>query len=118
MAVARETIVPTAAMYGLPAIYGNRLYSIHGGLISRGTNTANLYLYAGHYANQILNPACWPGCTPPSPAINISQTGHDPNHPAIFETVINLNTAKALGTSILSNAQRMAQQADLVIEQE
>jgi hypothetical protein len=108
MGVVRTKIIPSS----LPAVYGNRLYAIHGGLISRGTNTPNLYVYAGHYANQILNG------TPPTQPIDISQTGKDPNKPPVFETVINLNTAKALGGNILANETSMASQADLVIEAE
>ncbi|SRR6266566_327990 len=103
--VARKKIIPSH----LPAVYGNRLYAIDGGLISRGTNTPNLYLYAGHYANQILN-----GTPPPRP-IDISQTGKDPNKLPIFETVINLHTANTLGGDILAKAMSMALQADLVI---
>jgi ABC-type uncharacterized transport system substrate-binding protein len=102
MATIRKTIIPAK----LPAVYGNRLYVFDGGLISRGTYMPNLYLYAGNCAKQILKG------TPPAQTIDISQTGDD----AVFETVINLNTAKALGGNILTNAKAIP--ADLVIEPE
>jgi putative ABC transport system substrate-binding protein len=106
MATIRKTIIPAAAASKLPAVYGNRLYVFDGGLISRGTYIPNLYLCAGNCAKQILNG------TPPAQAIDISQTGDN----AVFETVINLNTAKALGGNILMNAKAIP--ADLVIEPE
>ena len=110
MGTIRHRIIPAAACNKLPAIYGNRLYAIHGGLISRGALTTNLYFYAGNYAKQILN-----GMTP-TPAIDLTQTGKYPNKPALFETVINLNVAKALGGNILTNAKTIP--ADLAIEPE
>jgi ABC-type uncharacterized transport system substrate-binding protein len=103
MATIRKTIIKAAADNNLPAIYANRLYVIDGGLISRGTYTPNLYLKAGDYAKQILKG------TPPKQQIDMTQTGKD----AVFETV-KLNTAKALGGNILTNAMAMA--ADLVID--
>jgi ABC-type uncharacterized transport system substrate-binding protein len=108
MATIRKTIIPAAASANLPAVYGNRLYVFDGGLISRGAYTPNLYLYAGNCAKQIMNG------TPPPQAIDISQTGNDPCKPAVFETVINLNTAKALGGNIPANAKAIS--ADLVID--
>jgi putative ABC transport system substrate-binding protein len=108
MATIRKKIIKAAADNSLPAIYANRMYVKDGGLISRGTYTPNLYLKAGDYAKQILD-----GTTTPTPVIDITQTGKDPNHPAVFETAINLKTAKALGPDILANAEAIP--ADFVI---
>jgi putative tryptophan/tyrosine transport system substrate-binding protein len=90
-AAVRKTIIQAAKDNKLPAVYANRIYAFDGGLLSRGPNSSTLYLYAGHYANQILNK------TPPTTnKIDISQTGDKP----IFETVINLDTAAAINLTV------------------
>jgi putative tryptophan/tyrosine transport system substrate-binding protein len=107
MTVFRQQIIQQAKLNKLPAVYANRLYAMDGGLISMGTNTPNLYVKAGQYANQILN-----GTRPAQP-IDVSQTGNN----AKFETVINLDTAWDLGDLIFTNAKSTASQADVVIDQ-
>jgi hypothetical protein len=90
-AAVRKTIIQAAKDNKLPAVYANRLYTFNGGLISRGPISSTLYLYAGHYANQILNK------TPPTTnKIDLSQTGDKP----IFETVINLDAARAINLTV------------------
>jgi putative ABC transport system substrate-binding protein len=82
----RVQIAHLATYHRLPAIYGQRDDTEIGGLMSYGTNFADLYRLEGVYAGRILNgekPADLPVMRPTK-----------------FEFVINLNTAKALGLTI------------------
>jgi putative ABC transport system substrate-binding protein len=104
----RTRIIQIAENLGLPAVYPNRLYTMddgngkYGGLISRGTYLPDLYRRAGGYADQILSGML------PTTQIDVTQTGTG----AKFETVINLNAAKAIDLTIPPN---VLAQADLVI---
>jgi len=95
----REQIIALAAQYRLPAIYTYRLFPVSGGLISYGTDLADLFRRAASYVDRILK-----GEKP----INLPvQT------PLRYELVVNLKTAKAFSLDIPMSVQ---QRADEVIE--
>ena len=83
---AREFIINLAAKQKLPAIYPWRQYATAGGLASYGPNIAEAYRQIGRYAARILK-----GAKPETLPVET---------PNIFELVINLKTAKALGLTV------------------
>jgi putative ABC transport system substrate-binding protein len=83
---ARSQIVALASRHRLPAIYGRREFADAGGLLSYGTNFADLFRRAAVFVDKIFkgtNPADLP----------VEQ-------PTKFELVINLNAARALGLAV------------------
>jgi putative tryptophan/tyrosine transport system substrate-binding protein len=80
------TLVKLAAKARLPTIYWQRRFADEGGLMSYGTNFADLFRRSAGYVDKILKGAK-PGDLP------IEQ-------PTKFELVVNLKTAKALGIAI------------------
>jgi ABC-type uncharacterized transport system substrate-binding protein len=82
----RDLIVALAARHRLPAVYPYRHFAASGGLMSYGSDLADIYRRAASYVDRILKGAV-PGDLPVQA-------------PAKFEFVINLKTAKALGLTV------------------
>jgi putative tryptophan/tyrosine transport system substrate-binding protein len=82
----REQIIELALRYRLPAVYPYRYFAHDGGLLSYGVDPVDEYRQAAIYVDRILR-----GARPADLAIQ---------HPAKFELVINVKTAKALGLTV------------------
>jgi putative tryptophan/tyrosine transport system substrate-binding protein len=94
-----DAIVALAAKYRLPAVYGYRYIVAAGGLMSYGTDEADIFRRVATYVDRILKGAK-PGELPVQ-------------NPTKFELVINLKTAEALGVTIPTT---LLATADEVIE--
>jgi putative tryptophan/tyrosine transport system substrate-binding protein len=95
----RGLIIALAARHRLPAVYPFRYFAASGGLLSYGTDVADVFQRAASYVDRILKGAN-PGQLP-------IQT------PSKYELVINLKTAKALGLDVPAT---LLARADEVIE--
>jgi putative ABC transport system substrate-binding protein len=82
----RTRIIELAARHRLPAIYQWREHAQEGGLMAYGTNVSGLSQRMAVYADRILK-----GASPA--ALPVEQ-------PTVYELVINLKTARALGLTI------------------
>jgi ABC-type uncharacterized transport system substrate-binding protein len=95
----RKRIVELAAKYKLPAIYPQKEFVDEGGLMSYGTDLADLYRRAAHYVDKILK-----GAKPVD--LPVQQATK-------FEFVINLKAAKQIGITIPA---RVLERANKVIK--
>ena len=82
----RSSITKLVAQYGLPAIYGQRIFAEEGALVTYGINASEQFRKAADYVNRILH-----GEKPADLPVE---------QPTKFELVINLKTAKALGLTV------------------
>jgi putative ABC transport system substrate-binding protein len=97
--VHRAEIVSLAARHHVPAVYPWRFFPDIGGLLSYGSDQADLFRLAATYVDRILR-----GAKPSELPVQA---------PVKYELVINLKTAKALGIEVPLFFQ---QRADEVIE--
>ena len=84
--VHRDLLVALAAQHKLPAVYWDRAVVTVGGLVSYGADYIDQYRRAAGYVDRILQ-----GEKPADLPVQA---------PTKYETVINLNTAKALGLTV------------------
>src|SRR5262249_51091025 len=82
----RDLLLRLAKERRLPAIYPARSYSVDGGLMSYGADSADLFRQSASYVDRILR-GTRPGDLPVQP-------------PGRFELVINRATAKAIGLAL------------------
>jgi putative ABC transport system substrate-binding protein len=95
----RDTIIALAARHRLPAVYAFGYFASAGGLLSYGSDSADLWRRSASYVDRILR-----GAKPADLPVQA---------PNKFRLVINLKTAKALGLDVPLILQ---QRADEVIE--
>jgi putative ABC transport system substrate-binding protein len=97
--VHRKLIIRLAEQYRLPAVYPYRFFPESGGLMSYGLDTVNVFRQAASYVDRILK-----GTAPADLPVQA---------PTIFQLVINLKAAKAIGLAI---PESFLTRADEVIE--
>jgi putative tryptophan/tyrosine transport system substrate-binding protein len=82
----RDLVIALAARHRLPAVYPFRFFVAAGGLMSYGTDFVDQSRQAASYVDRILR-----GANPADLPVQA---------PTKYETVLNLNTAKALGLEV------------------
>jgi len=84
--VHRARIISAAAQNKVPTVYFTSIFARDGGLLSYGSDQADIYRRSASYVDRILR-----GAKPADLPVQV---------PIKFETTINLKTAKALGLTI------------------
>ena len=84
--VHRDLVIALAARHRLPAVYYARMFAAAGGLMAYGNDLVDLFRQAASYVDRILR-----GDKPADLPVQAATK---------FETIINLNTAKALGFTV------------------
>jgi putative ABC transport system substrate-binding protein len=92
----RSQIASLASHQAVPAIYYDRAFVESGGLVSYGTNLADMYRQTGNYTGRVLK-----GEKPSDLPVQA---------PTKYELAINLKTAKALGIDVPWQLQQLADQ--------
>jgi putative tryptophan/tyrosine transport system substrate-binding protein len=82
----RNIVIALAAEHKLPAVYAFHFFVVEGGLMSYGTDQADMFRLAAFYVDRVLR-----GEKPADLPVQA---------PAKFETTVNLRTAKALGLTV------------------
>jgi putative tryptophan/tyrosine transport system substrate-binding protein len=95
----RDAVIARATRHRLPAVYPFRLFVAAGGLMSYGTHQIEMFGQTASYVDRILR-----GANPAELPVQV---------PVTYQTVVNLNTAKALG---LEMPPSLLVRADEVIE--
>ena len=95
----RDLIIALATQHRLPAIYGNPIFALSGGLMVYSPDYADIYRRAAGYVDRILKG---------EKAADLPVQA-----PSKYKTVVNLKTAKALGLQIPAS---VLGRADEVIE--
>jgi putative tryptophan/tyrosine transport system substrate-binding protein len=82
----RSVIISLAASLGLPAVFGNRLFTASGGLMNYAVDTLDIFRSAANYVDRILK------------GTKVSDL--PVQAPTKYQLIINLKTAKALGLTV------------------
>jgi putative tryptophan/tyrosine transport system substrate-binding protein len=99
MFIQRSRIISLAAENKVPAVYFTKVFARDGGLLSYGSDQADIYYRAAPYVDRILR-----GANPADLPVQL---------PIKFETFVNMKTAEALGLTV---PQSILLLADEVIE--
>ena len=86
LVIHRDLIITLAARHKLPAVYPNRLFITHGGLMSYGADSIDQYHRSASYIDRILK-----GEKPADLPVQA---------PVRYQLVINLKTANTLGLTV------------------
>jgi putative ABC transport system substrate-binding protein len=95
----RDLVIALAAQHRLPAVYSARHFAVAGGLMSYGSDRAEMYRQAASYVDRILR-----GANPADLPVQA---------PTKYQTTLNMKTAKALDLEVPPS---LLVRADEVIE--
>jgi putative tryptophan/tyrosine transport system substrate-binding protein len=95
----RDLVISLAITHRLPTVFGDPIFAESGGLLSYGSDQAELFRGAASYVDQILK-----GANPAELPVQM---------PTKFNLLINLKTARAIGLTISAT---LLARADNVIE--